>query len=101
MVRTSRCFARLLAQFGGPHAPGTVQRYLCHLHLTGFSFSRFTRCSAIPARAKKIEHLYEVIVGDSPIRRFTNQRARELRVWFFGHWLIFQTIFESEARPAA
>jgi hypothetical protein len=78
-----------------------VQRYLCDLHATGFSFSRFTRCSAISARAKKMEHLYEVIVGDPPIRRFTNQRARELRVRFFGQGLIFPAIFESEARPAA
>jgi protoheme ferro-lyase len=101
MVRTSRCFARLLAQFGGPHTPITVQRYLCALHVTGFSFSRFTRCSAISARAQKMERFYEVIVGDPPIRRFTNQSARELRVRFFGQGLIFQAVFESEARPAA
>jgi len=101
MVRTSRCFARLLGQFGGPHTPVTVQRNLCDLHVTGFSFSRFTRCSAISARAKKMEHLYEQIVGDPPIRRFTNQSARELRVRFFGQGLIFQAIFESEPRPTA
>ena len=101
MVRTSRCFARLLAQFGGPHTPVTVSRYLCDLHVTGFSFSRFTRCLAISARAKKIEHLYEVIVGDPPIRRFINQRARELRVRFFGRGRIFQALFESESSPTA
>src|SRR6202165_3283600 len=101
MVRTSRCFARLLAQLGRPHTTVTVQRYLCGLHVTSFSFSRFTRCSAIPARAKKMEHPYEVIVGDPPIRRFTNQSAREVRVRFFGQGLIFQVIFESEPRSTA
>jgi len=48
-----------------------------------------------------MERLYEAIVGDPPIRRFTNQSARELRVRFFGQGLIVQAIFESEARPAA
>jgi hypothetical protein len=75
-----------------------VQRYLCDLHVTDFSFSRFTPCSAISARAKKMEHPYEVIVGDPPIRRFTNQSARELRVRFFAHGRIFQAIFESETQ---
>ena len=101
MVRTLRCFARLLAQFGRPHTPVTEQRYLCDLHVTSFSFSRFTRCSAISARAKKMEHPYEVIVGDPLIRCFSNQSARELRVRFFAHGLIFQFIFESEPRPTA
>src|SRR4029077_7644940 len=101
MVRTSRWFARSLAQFGGPHTPGTVQRYLRNLHVTSFSFSRSTRRSAISARAKKMEHLYEVIVGDPPVRRFTNQSARELRVRFFAQGLIFQAMFESESRSAA
>jgi hypothetical protein len=78
-----------------------VQRYLYDLHVTDFSFSRFTPCSAISARAKKMEHPYEVIVGDPPIRRFTNQSARELRVRFFAHGLIFQATFESELRPTA
>ncbi|HXM94646.1 MAG TPA: hypothetical protein VOA64_10410 [Candidatus Dormibacteraeota bacterium] len=100
MARTSRCFARLLSQFGGPHAPVTVQRYLCDLHLADFSFARFKRCPPViffsTERAKKMEHPYEVIVGDPPIRRFSNQRARELRVRFFARALIFQAIFESE-----
>jgi len=48
-----------------------------------------------------MEHPYEVIVGDPPIRRFANQRARELRVRSFAHRLIFQVIFESEPRPTA
>jgi len=54
-----------------------VQQYLCDFHVTDFSFSRFTPCSAISARTKKMEHSYEVIGGDPPIRRFTNQSARE------------------------
>jgi hypothetical protein len=48
-----------------------------------------------------MEHLYEVIVGDPPVRRFTNQSARELRVRFFGQGLIFQAMFESESRSTA
>jgi hypothetical protein len=32
-----------------------------------------------------MEHPYEVIVGAPPIRRFTNQRARELRAEVVAH----------------
>src|ERR1700730_9204584 len=100
MVRTSRCFARLLSQFGGPHALVTVQRYLCDLHLADFSFARFTHCPPAiffsTGRTKKIEHPYEVIVGDPPSRLFSNQRAGELRVRSFAGALLLRAIFELE-----
>jgi hypothetical protein len=76
MARTSRCFVQLLSQFGRFHALVTVQRYRCDLHLADFSFAPFTRCPPAiffsTGRAEKMEHPYEVIVGD----RFSNQRAR-------------------------
>jgi protoheme ferro-lyase len=100
MVRTSRCFARLLSQFDGPDALVAVRRYLCDLHLADFSFARVTHCPLTiffsTGRAKKMEHPYEVIGGGPPIRRFGDQRARELRVRSLARAQIFQAIFESE-----
>jgi protoheme ferro-lyase len=100
MVRTSRCLARLLSQFDGPDALVTVRRYLCDLHLADFSFARITRCPLAMffsvGRANKMEHPYEVIGGGSPIHRFGNQRARELRVPSLARALIVQAIFESQ-----
>jgi hypothetical protein len=45
-----------------------------------------------------MEHLNEVIGADPPIRRFSNQRVRELRVRSLARALIFQAIFESEPK---
>ncbi len=102
MARTSRCFARLLSEFGGPQALVVVQRHLCDLHLADFSFARFARCTLAilfsTGRAKKMDHASEVIVGNPLIRRFSRQRARELRVRSFAGALIFHAIFESEPR---
>jgi hypothetical protein len=100
MVRTSRCFARLLSQFDGPDALVTAQRYLRDLHFADFSFASITRCPPAiffsTGRAKKMEYPYAVIGGDPPIRRFSNQRVRELRVRSLARALVFQAIFESE-----
>jgi hypothetical protein len=48
------------------------------------------------ARAKKMEHPYEMIGGDPPIRRFGNQHPRALRVRSLTRALIVQAIFESQ-----
>jgi hypothetical protein len=45
-----------------------------------------------------MEYPYAVIGGDPPIRRFSNQRVRELRVRSLARALIFQAIFESEPK---
>ncbi|HVS88848.1 MAG TPA: hypothetical protein VHF01_11600 [Candidatus Acidoferrum sp.] len=92
--------ARLLSQFDGPDALVTVRRYLCDLHLADFSFARITRCPPAiffsTGRAKKIERPYEVIGGDPPIRRFSNQHTRELRGRSLARALKYQAIFESQ-----
>ena len=99
MARTSRCFVQLLSQFGRFHALLTVERYRCDLHLADFSFAPFTRCPPAiffsTGRAEKMEHPYEVIVGD----RFSNQRARELMVRSFARALIFQPYLHPNHRP--
>jgi hypothetical protein len=39
MVRTSRCFAGISSQFGGPHALLGVERFRCHLQFSNFFFA--------------------------------------------------------------
>ena|ERR1700676_2736679 len=102
MARTSRCFVRLLSQLGGPRALVIVQRYLCDLRLADFSFARCTLAIFFfTGRATKMKHPSEVIVRDPRIRRFSSQRARELRVRSFAGALIFQAYLNWNHRPTA
>jgi hypothetical protein len=41
MVRTSRCFAGISFQLGGPHALVGVEGFHCHLQFANFFFARF------------------------------------------------------------
>jgi hypothetical protein len=45
-----------------------------------------------------MEHFYEVTGGRSPIRRLSNQPARELKVPSFTRALIFQAIGKSDSQ---
>jgi hypothetical protein len=41
MVRTSRCFAGISFQLGGPHAIVSGERLRCYLQFSDFPFARF------------------------------------------------------------
>jgi hypothetical protein len=41
MVRTSRCFAGIFLQLGGPQALVGVERFRCPLRFSDFLFARF------------------------------------------------------------
>jgi hypothetical protein len=46
MVRTSRCFAGISFQLGGPDTLKGVERFRNNLPSANFSFARFQLCSA-------------------------------------------------------
>jgi hypothetical protein len=46
MVRTSRCFAGIFFQFGGPDTLVGVERFRCNSPFADFAFARFQLYSA-------------------------------------------------------
>jgi hypothetical protein len=55
MVRTSRCFAGISFQLGGPHALVGVERFLCHLRFSDFLFARFFSTAKVFVASSDLE----------------------------------------------
>ena len=78
----------MLFQLGGPESLEAIEPFLynlfCDPDIIDFPFARIGRKPLAKlistARAKKVQHHYQVIGGGSPIRRFTEQQARALQI---------------------
>jgi hypothetical protein len=55
MVRTSRCFARISFQLGGPQALAGVERFLCPLRFSDFFFARFISTAKVFVASSDLE----------------------------------------------
>ncbi len=78
----------VLFQLGGPETLEAIEPFLynlfCDPDIINFPFARLGRKPLAKlisrARAKRVQHHYQVIGGGSPIRRFTEQQARALQI---------------------
>jgi hypothetical protein len=55
MVRTSRCFAGISSQLGGPHALVGVERFLCHLRFSDSLCARFFSTAKVFVASSDLE----------------------------------------------
>src|SRR5207237_7872228 len=88
MVKPIRRVGVVLFQLGGPDTLEAVEPFLfnlfCDPDIIDFPFARIGRKPLAKlistTRAKKVQHHYSTIGGGSPIRRFTEQKARALQL---------------------
>src|SRR5690348_8995588 len=88
MATKTRRVGVVLFQLGGPETLEAIEPFLynlfCDPDIIDFPFARLGRKPLAKlistARAKKVQHHYQVIGGGSPIRRFTEQQARALQI---------------------
>ena len=86
MAEAKRRVGVVLFQLGGPDSLAAIEPFLfnlfCDPDIIDFPFARLGRRPLAKlissTRAKKVEHHYSVIGGCSPIRRNTEEQAREL-----------------------
>ena len=86
MVRTSRRVGVVLFQLGGPDSLEAIEPFLynlfCDPDIIDFPFARIGRKPLAKlistTRARKVQHHYATIGGESPIRRFTERQAQAL-----------------------
>src|SRR5690348_14293998 len=88
MTRTNRRVGIVLFQLGGPDTLEAIEPFLynlfCDPDIIDFPFARMGRKPLAKlistTRARKVQHHYAAIGGASPIRRFTEQQARALKI---------------------
>src|SRR5271165_4312555 len=88
MANSTRRVAVVLFQLGGPDSLEAIEPFLfnlfCDPDIIDFPFARLGRKPLArlisSTRARKVQHHYASIGGGSPIRRFTQQQARALKV---------------------
>src|SRR5438552_17330312 len=88
MVKPIRRVGVVLFQLGGPDTLEAIEPFLfnlfCDPDIIDFPFARIGRKPLAKlistTRAKKDQHHYSTIDGGSPIRRFTEQQARDLQL---------------------
>src|SRR5438128_10630294 len=88
MVKPIRRVGVVLFQLGGPDTLEAVEPFLFNLFCDSdnidFPFARIGRKPLAKlistTRAKKVQHHYSNIGGDSPIRRFNEQQARDVKL---------------------
>jgi len=86
MASTNRRTGVVLFQLGGPDSLEAIEPFLynlfCDPDIIDFPFAKLGRKPLAKlisvARARKVQHHYEVIGGCSPIRRLTERQARSL-----------------------
>jgi ferrochelatase len=87
MAYPTRRTGVVLFQLGGPDTLEAIEPFLfnlfCDPDIIDFPFARIGRKPLAKlissTRARKVQHHYATIGGGSPIRRFTEQQARELQ----------------------
>jgi ferrochelatase len=88
MRNPTRRVGVVLFQLGGPDSLEAIEPFLfnlfCDPDIIDFPFARIGRRPLArlisSTRARKVQHHYAVIGGGSPIRRFTEQQARDLQL---------------------
>ncbi len=88
MANTTRRIGVVLFQLGGPDTLEAIEPFLfnlfCDPDIIDFPFARIGRRPLAKlissTRARRVQHHYASIGGGSPIRRFTEQQARALRL---------------------
>ena len=88
MVDTVRRVGVVLFQLGGPDTLEAIEPFLynlfCDPDIIDFPFARIGRRPLSKlissTRSRKVEHLYAVIGGVSPFRRFTEQQVCSLQI---------------------